>query len=173
MTLQAGGIIFASDINNIAGVTYTKANVTARASTTTLANDLDLTAIALGVGTYDIELVLFYTVASTTPKLKTRWAFTGTWATTLRACFGPGNVTTPANAPDLSAETAIIAHTTDTQDSLYNSTTSGNFSAVRELARGIVVTGAGNLSLQWAQSTSNASAVSVQAGSSFSIRQTA
>lgn len=151
---------------------YTKANSTSRNTNAVVSNDPDLASIALEAGTYIIELVMLFTVASTTPKIKTQWAFSGSWSTPLRACMGPGNVTTPGGGPEAVQETTLRAYNSNS-DATYNATTSGAYSVAREVAANVVVSGSGNLSLQWAQSTSNGSNVSVQAGSYFRITRTA
>src|SRR5262249_48281086 len=111
-----------------------------------------------------------YIVANTTPKLKTNWGFTGTWNTPTRFCIGPGNAQV-AN-PETVTDVTLRGYST-TQDATYSSSTSTAFSVVRETVRNAVVTVAGNLSLQWAQGTSNANNVSVIAGTSFVVRQCA
>jgi hypothetical protein len=172
----AGDTILASDINAVIArlpVTTTKAAATARNTTTTLADDPHLSGITLTPGTYDIELVFFYTLTTTTTqKIKTRWAFTtGTWSTTNRACHGPGSDN--VDPPESVAEATFRVYTTDGQDAVYDSSTSAAYSAVREVARGVVVTVTGTLSLQWAQVASSANNTTVQAGSSFTTFKTA
>lgn len=174
LAVAGGDVIYAADINDIVTrlpVTYVKTGPTARNTTTTLADDPELSGIALAVGNYEIELVLYYTVASTTPKLKFRWGFTGTANGTgaLRASIGPGSDNT--SAPDLATSMSSRGLQTTGQDSTNNSSTSASFSAVREIATNFQVTVAGNLSLQWAQSVSNASDVTVQGSSFFRIRR--
>lgn len=175
MTVFAGDPINASDINAIIAtipLTYVKSGATSRNTTTTLADDPHLVTIPLAVGTYDIELVMFYTLSTTTTqKIKTRWGFTGTWTSTTRACLGPGsaNVAGPQDV----TEATFRGYVTDTQDAIYDSSTSTAYSTVREIARGVVVTVAGNLSLQWAQQASSGNNTTVQAGSSFTTIKTA
>lgn len=149
-------------------LTYSKGGVTSRTSTTTLTDDPELTGIPLAVGTYDIELVGFWTQAATTPSLKTQWAFTGTWNTPTRACQGLGIGST--TAPDL----GTIAHSrgnTTAQNAIYGTYASTAYTIFRERAVSVIVTVAGSLSLQWAQNTSIASAVNLQGGTSFIIRK--
>lgn len=154
-------------------VPVVKTVATARQSTTTLADDPELQGVALSTGTWDIEVVIFYTVSSTTPKLKFRYAFTGTWngGSAFRASVGPGS--TNVAAPDQVTEASIRGVTLDTQDATVDSSTSAGFSVVREVARNVVVTVAGNMSVQWAQSVSTASNVTVQSGSHIRIQKTA
>jgi hypothetical protein len=174
VTVFAGDPINASDINGIISklpTTYTKPSSTSRNTTTTLADDPFLSGIPLLVGTYDIECLIFFTTASSTPKIKTQWAFTGTWASSTRACFGPGDTNTAV--PSLATPTTVRGYTTDAQEAVYGAANSGAYSAVRELVRGVTVTVAGNLSLKWAQSVSNGSNTTVQQGSAFLVTKTA
>ncbi|GGN40565.1 hypothetical protein FHR83_007008 [Actinoplanes campanulatus] len=167
-----GDIIYAADINSVVASLpklYVKDNVTSRQSTTTLADDPDLAGIALAVGVYDIELLLFYTVASTTPKIKTRWGFTGTITNSIRVCHGPGSAN--VGAPDAVTDATFRGYGLTSQDAVYNSSTSTAYTAVTETVYGAEVTVTGNLSLQWAQSVSTASNVNVQPGSTFRIRK--
>ncbi len=151
-------------------VTYTKTAVTSRNTTTTLANDPDLANIPLGVGTWEVDMLIFWTQASTTPSLKTRWAFTGTWSGTVTR----GN-TGPALGNTAVASVATIINvggpTLDTQDAVYGKDAGAGYGAVREICRNVTVTVAGNLSLQWAQNTSNASNVNIQPNSTVTIRR--
>jgi len=147
--------------------TFVKAADQSRNTSITLADDAELAGIPLSVGTWEIELVLFYTVASTTPLLKTAWAFSGTWGTSaLRAVVGPNGIVAPSVATPANMQAAPL-----TTAAVYNSSTAGSYSSVREIARNVVVTVAGNLSLQWAQSVSNASNVTVRAATSFGTRK--
>lgn len=151
-------------------VTYTKPALTSRASTVTLADDPDLAGIPLTVGSWEIDLTIFYTTTvSNVPGLRTQWGFTGTWASANRLCFGPGS----GQIGDSGAITdaTMKAFVTDTQDAVYRSGTSSAYTGVREHVRQLTVTGAGNLSLKWAQQTSNAGATIVQPSSGFTIRK--
>jgi hypothetical protein len=144
-----------------------KTGSTSRNTTTTLANDPDLAGIALEVGTYDIECLIFFTTAATTPKLKTQWGFTGTWNSSTRLCHGPGN--TNVGTADVVTPSTFRGYTTDAQEAVYGAAASGAYAAVLETVRGLVVTVAGNLSLKWAQSVSSASATVIQPGSGFKV----
>lgn len=174
--MPAGGdIILASDINALIAaqpLTYTKTANTARISTTALADDPEILAIPLAVGTYEIELVLFFTLTtSTTQKIKTRWGFTGTWNNTIRACIGPGinQVAAPSTVTDMQS----AAYQISGQDAIYDQAAGGTYGAAREYASGVVVTVAGSLSLQWAQVVSTAANTTVQAGTCMRVRKTA
>lgn len=171
MSFGAGQIVEEADMQGRFPSVYTKPSSTARNTTTTLANDPDLAGIPLTEGIWIARLILFYTVANTTPKLKTRWAFTGTWDTFIRLCHGPGSTNTAA--PDAATPSTFRGYSADTQDAVYNSSTSSAYSAVVEEASYIRVTAEGDLSLQWAQQTSNGSNVTVQPGSTFSVQKVA
>jgi hypothetical protein len=151
--------------------TYVKPAFTSRASTTTYADDPDLQGIALAVGTYEIELMLFYAVYSgTTQKIKTQWGFTGTWNNPDRGTLGPGagNIASSDDAASVNAR-AYAANV----DNIYNQLNAVNFGVGRELSRNVQVTVAGNLSLKWAQQTSSANVTRVEAGTCFNIRKIA
>lgn len=169
MGLGAGQIVYEDDLQNRFPQVYGKSGATARLSTTTLSDDPDLSGITLSVGTWSIELLLFYTVASTTPKIKTRWIFTGTWGAHIRLCHGPGNNT--GFAPNVVDTVTLQGYVLDTQDAIYNSSTSSAYSAVYEACYNVDVTVEGQLSLQWAQSVSTASNVTVQSASAFRLQK--
>ena len=169
--IEIGDLVTADLLDSMLPKTHSKATSTTRNNTASLANDDELTGIALGVGTWDITLNAFWTCASTTPKIKTRGGFTGTWTTATRTCLGPGNA--QVAGPEAVTEATFRGYTTDTQDAVYSTSTSVAYSTFVEICRNVVVTVAGTLSLQWAQSTANASNTVMQAGSSFVVRQAA
>ncbi|MFI8351333.1 hypothetical protein [Streptomyces sp. NPDC085596] len=143
-----------------------KAADTARTSTTTAADDPHLTATLAANGIYIARFVIFATTALSTVNLKTAWGVPGT-ATGLKLCHGPTDVA------------AAFTSRTQTQGrfSGHGFTTSLNYQAdslaVAIIEEAIVTTGAtaGNLTLQWAQTTSSASAVTVLANSYLHIRR--
>lgn len=149
---------------------YVKANTTDRTNNT-LADDPDLAGITLDVGTYWVILLAFWTAnTSTTPKLRTRWTFTGTWNNPTRACIGPGS----ANTAVRTDVTAVNFHGQSAgNDQVYNVSASTGFTCLREESLGVVVTAAGDLALNWAQQTTNAGIISVKANSAFMIKQIA
>jgi hypothetical protein len=175
VTVFGGDIIYAADINAILAVqpvAYAKASSTARNTTTTYAADPELTGIPLAVGSYEIELILFWTQTTTaTQKVKTRWIFSGTWNNTVRAVIGAGSNNTAA--PGNVAESQISAYRADDQDAVYCQAAGGTFGIVREISRNVVVTVAGDLSLHWAQSASSGNNTTVHAGTVFQVRKTA
>lgn len=171
LTVYGGNIIYASDLNEVVKRlprAYTKTSATARNTTTTLANDPELASIALEVGTYDIELIMLFTLTTTTTqKIKTRWGFTGTISDTIRLCHGPGSA--QVAGPQDVTETTVRGYALTSQDAIYDVSTSTAYSAVLEKANGVSVTVAGNLSLQWAQNASSANNTTVQPNSAFRI----
>lgn len=173
MTVFGGDTIYAADLNALEALlpkTTTKAIATDRTNNTMTA-DPELTGIALAVGTYEIDLVLMFTLpGAVTPKLRTQWGFSGTWNTPNRACFGPG---ASAVAGRSDAETVQVGAYGSGTDAVYSASVSAGFSSVREVSRLVVVTVAGNLSLVWAQNVTNASATSVKPGTSFTVRKIA
>lgn len=167
-----GDIVYAADLNAVIaslGWSVYKDTLTARNTTTTLTADDGLAGITLPLGVYDIDLHLFYTVASTTPKLKTRWGFTGTIDNRTRLVHGTGSAN--VGAPDAVTDATFRGYTMSTQDAIYNSSTSAAYTGVIESVTGARVTVAGDLSLDWAQQTSNGSNVTVQPGTAFRIRR--
>lgn len=138
----------------------------------TLANDSELAGIALGVGTWEIRMLIFVsTNTSATPDFKTQWSFTGTWSTPLRAVKGPGitNVGgSDALTPMKRRATAVNS------DSPYGLASSTAYAEVEESVSSVTVSVAGTLALQWAQNTTDAAnATTVQAGSYVEVRQLA
>lgn len=149
-----------------------KANATARSSTATLAADSGtgqvLAGIPLEVGTYEIELVALFTTAATAAGFQTRWAFSGTvnGTSSYRAGVGPADPATAIAANSLG--NFVVVQLTG-QSANYFRDTGAAYGAVREIAANVVVSVAGNLSLNWAQVVSNGSATTLREGSYFRI----
>lgn len=146
-----------------------KASATAIASNTTPANDPELQNISLGVGTWEIETLLFVVgVTGGASNIITKWAFTGTLTgTPLRSTIGP------AASSTVSPTVTTIYNTGGVTWS--NSNTYGLGGAVtvtlREECTSFVVATAGVFSVQWSQGTSNASPTTMQIGSRVRVRQ--
>jgi hypothetical protein len=149
----------------------TKSAAQSRSGTATLADDSELVNISLAVGTHWVRLLLLaYADTSATPDIKTAWTFSGTWNNPGRARVGPGG----GNTASPSAITPLLMGVTAAG-------TSGNYGfasgttpyVITEESFNVVVTVAGNLALQWAQNTSDASNTTVAAGSTFITRQIA
>ncbi len=167
-----GDIVSADDVNANIATIYTKDNSENRISTTTLSDDGELKNIPLGVGVYEVELVMFHSAAytgGTSGTIKTTWAFSGTWNNPVRACQGGGQTnTSPTNR---ATELYTFGVNAGSNAQYGTDATAGNYSVAREISRQVVVTASGNLSLQWAQPVSTASNTTVLGGTSISVRQ--
>lgn len=168
----AGDIIYATDLDAIRPTTYTKVGTEGRASNVTLADDAELAGIPLGVGTWEIDVLLYwFNVTTATQGLKTQWGFTGTWAPLIRTCLGPGVSASPAAADRLTQVSSQGAR--ENANAVYNVAAGSSYSAVREISRTVTVTASGNFSVKWAQNASSANATSVAGQSSVTVRQIA
>jgi hypothetical protein len=168
--VAVGDLVTADLLQSMVPKYYVKPTGESRTSTTTLADDSDLQAIPLAVGTYEIEFLGFMTqTTTTTQKLKGRWGFTGTWNNGARNVIGPGQAQTaaPANV----TETNFAGAQASGQDVIVSTAAGGTFCSWREWSVDIVVTVAGNLSYQWAQSASSANATRLEGESSFRVRR--
>lgn len=169
-SLAVGDLVTADLLQSMVPKYYIKPSGESRNTTTTLADDSDLQGIALGVGTWEIELLLFYTQSTTnTQDLKTRWAFTGTWNNPDRNIMGIGNSSTAS--ANVSTEVNMAGSQAAGQDAIYGGPASSVFNSAREWTANCVVTVAGNLSLQWAQNASSANNTTVQGNTAFRVRQ--
>jgi len=157
-------------------VQYVKTAATARSSTVTLAADPELQTISIGTGTWRIDAVFYFTVAAAASGgLRTQWAFSGTWNTPLRLCQGPGSnlAGVGTNGPSRILENTSMTYNAAQNADYQMGNSTGAFTAVREDAAEVVVSVAGNLSLQWAQNTSSANATTLRNGSFFRITKVA
>lgn len=174
MGFGAGQIVYEEDLDNLLPKYKFKNSITNRVNASLL-DDPDLSAIALEPGNYEAELVAFYVITGTgvtanVPRIKTRWAFTGSWSGSLRSAMGPGIVSVSTDPSQVVTSTFRGVDAT-TQDSLYNAGVTTGYSTIVE--RGIItVTATGNLSFQWAQQTTTATATcAILPGSYFKISQ--
>jgi hypothetical protein len=150
---------------------YVKQSATNRVNNT-LADDDELVGIALAAGTYHIRAVLlFNNGGSATPDIKTQWAFSGTWNNPNRICTGPATTNTgnwdaitPMKYGGAASNVSVV----------YGVASSAAWSTASEETLLAEVTIAGNLSLQWAQNTTDAvNATILRPGSAFLVRQIA
>lgn len=163
MGFAAGQIVYEDDIAKLIPRTVSKGAATSRVNNTYSA-DPDLQGLALSPGVWSIHVSLFFTVASTTPKLRTRWWFSGgAWSEKFRACHGPGSTNTAA--PDVVTPVTMRGYTFNSQDAVYNASTSTAYSAINEWCDEVTITADGNFSIEWAQVTTTAANVTLQAGS--------
>lgn len=157
----AGETILASDIKRVR--TRNKAIAESVTSNTTLQNDNDF-VIAMEAGkTYRVELILHVTGAAA-GDIKTAWATTGTITSLGRSIFGPGLATTDVTAGIYDASAWVLgAGTAFGLD--------GVNSAVITEDLSVVCTVAGNLTLQWAQNTSNGTATTCSTNSRIIVTE--
>lgn len=150
----------------------TKASATTITSNAVLANDGELVGIALAVGTWEIEVEIFVSGNGTgaTGGFQDAWAFTGTTTgTPQRAILGPNT----ANAVLATGAVALKAQTLTYSTATAYGLLTGQPYWIKELCPNFIVATAGNLSMQFAQGTSNATSTVVQAGSRVKCRQIA
>lgn len=134
----------------------------------TLANDPELAGIALGVGQWDIRMLIFASNTVASVDLKTQWSFTGTWNSPLRYCLGPVTATGPGNITEVKMQPFATS-----ANSVYDLAATSAYTGIQEFTSTAVVTVAGTLALNWAQNTTNATATNVQPGSYVEVRQIA
>lgn len=166
----AGMRLTAALLTSMQPQTFIKASTLDRINNT-IADDPDLDNIALAIGTWHIKFLGFVTSVAATADLKTRWSFTGTWNTPIRACIGPGSTQTAARNI---VDTSTYAGYGTATDAVYGLAAGAGFYCFTEQAYEVNVSVAGNLAFQWAQNTTDAAnATSLKAGSTFEIRQIA
>lgn len=167
--IKAGNKITGALLRSMLPDKTVKQSATDLTSNTTLANDPELSGITLGVGTWEVRVVIFATSAGTA-NIKTRWSFTGTWANAIRAVVGPGLTATggPTDATTMKTNGQSVA-----TDAIYALTNSSNYAVIKEECSTVVVTVTGDMALQWAQQVSSANTTSVKAGSYIEVKQIA
>lgn len=138
----------------------------------TLANDAELTGIALSAGTYHIRLLMLVNNGgSATPDVKTQWAFSGTWNNPVRLCIGPSSSNTGNG--DTITPMKMVGNAANANAN-YGLASSTAWTVITEESLNVEVTIAGNLSLQWSQLTTDAvNATVMRPGTAFQIRQIA
>jgi hypothetical protein len=141
-TLKAGGFW--------APVYVNKTSSTTRASTTTFADDPDLTMTLEANATYIVEMFLSLGGIDAA-KIKTAWTVPS-GATGNRAVDGPGSTANQSNTDNVSGRYGVHNFTTSVTYGTRNDNTL--FFKVTETAT-VTTTNAGTLALQWAQATSS------------------
>lgn len=153
----------------------TKVSATTITSNTTLANDSELTAISLGVGTWEIEVMLWVTgaIAATFGDVKTAWAFaTGTLTgTPNRAVIGAAATDTAVPGLITPMNLSVVAYTTAVPYAVRSAALP--FELIKEECPNFVVATAGTFSVQVAQNASSATSTVIQPGSRVKCRQIA
>lgn len=169
----AGDPISASMLNYTQGDVIVKTVATDRASTSTLADDPDLTTTLDANATYLIEFGLHMvspiTSAPVSVLIKTQWTVPS-GATGNRWAIGIGSTQNESNANNVSGRFGVHGFATAVvYGSRGNST-----SQIGALESAIVTTtSSGTCAIQWAQNTSNAQASSMSAGSYMKIKRVA
>jgi hypothetical protein len=164
--LAAGQRLTALTLQQMTDDYTIKAANTARASTITTSPDPELSAIALTVGTFFIEFngLMTGVGGASVGGFQNVWTFTGV-ATGQRSTMGMGFGSTTGNTGTIMRTSgASIASTGQTYG------VGANTTAMRETAI-VTVTTAGNLSIDWAQGASNATATTLLAGSYLKYKQ--
>jgi hypothetical protein len=140
---------------------------TSRNTTTTFASDPDLAFTNVPVGTYEIELALFFDSTLATPGFKAQISFSGTVANGILAPFG-GNGSNSNNSLGYQSYAAGIINVMTFSPAF--ATTTQNWI----VARGTVtLSTTQNVALQWAQQTSSANAAVLQVMSRLTLRRIA
>jgi hypothetical protein len=157
---QAGQRLTAAALNAAIGLTARKAANTARALTTTLTADPDLTIPVLANSSYLVTIFLLYNGAATnTGDLK--FGFSVPSGASL-----PGGVIGVANplavfTNSLTASSVLVSYGNGTGNPLWCGVT----------ATLLTSSTAGSLTLTWAQNTSNGTATTLMTGSSMQAAQ--
>lgn len=164
MGFGAGQIVYEDDLAKLRPLVMSKTVSTSRVNNT-YAADPDLQAMRLTPGRWALNFNGFFTVANTTPKIRTRWAFSGTWVERVRNCHGPGSGNVAA--PDAATPSTFRGYNMASQDAVYNASTSAAYSAFTEICDEVVVTVEGDWSIEWAQVTTTAANVSLMQASTI------
>jgi hypothetical protein len=166
--ILAGAEVTADDYAAMVPTYVIKETTTSRSSTVAHAPDLELDGIALAVGTYEIKVRYIATGVGSASAggLSTLWGFTGT-ATANRNATGPGFTSTNSGtAETLRSNSASMGLTSQ---NYYVATTS---TAILEEGL-VIVTVAGDFSVDWAQGASNATSTNLLPGTYVKITRVA
>lgn len=150
------GSVTATGVNSVKRV-YKSASTT-RTSNTTATDDPDLVVAVIAGATYLVRFVGMFG-AVTAADVKTKWGFP-TSSTGLRFCLGPEAAATSRDTVSM----RVGVHQLNTEVA-YGISSSTSYSGVMEEGT-ITTVNSGNISIQWAQNTSNGTG-SILAESSF------
>lgn len=135
-----------------------------RSSTTTLADDSELTVELEAGAVYLVEMHILY-AAQTVAGFRTAWTVPS-GATGVRTSISAGSAQSQLNADNISGRWGVHNFTTATNHGERNDSTN----LLWLLERAVVTTSsAGTLALQWCQVTSNAAATRVAVGSTMTV----
>lgn len=176
--LFAGQRLTASLLNSMVPNVIVKAATNGLVSGT-LTLDPELSGIALGVGTWSVEMVLLASAAAaaTNPQLQVGWQFTGTFANSpVRITTGPGATNTAT--PGLSTPANFASNGTFGSGSFYGLRTgaAAAYARITEECHELQVATAGTFGILLGQATgsagaTNAVATNVRVGSMIRWRQ--
>lgn len=139
-----------------------KTGNTDRAATTAFTDDPDLKFTLVANATYFIEWDLACG-ALAAADIKTSWNVTAVSGTGVKEVIGPGSTAADANADNISMRCGVHGYTTSIA---YNGVRDGTAQLFRVYESSyLTTTAAGEIALQWAQVTSNATASRIAAGS--------
>lgn len=158
-TIAAGQRITAALLQSMLPMTAYKAAATDRASTTTMADDPDLTFTLEASAVYIVEFHL-YLGSGSTGLPKTQWTVPS-GATGLKGVHGSASTATSDDG--ISMRTGSHGFTTAVTYG-YRSTGPTNLNHATEVGT-VITSSAGTCAIQWAQSVSNATAVRMGLGS--------
>jgi hypothetical protein len=146
-----------------------KSSATTRTSTTTLANDPELTLTLAANSKYFVEFFLYYG-AINAEKFKTAWAVPS-GVTGTRSTLGPGSSADQSSVDNISMRTGAHLYTTAATYGTRDDNTGPCFA----YETSIVITGAssGTLAVQWAQSTSGSTGTALFEGSFLRVTRLA
>ena len=162
-TWTPGQVLTASDVNTwFVPLAAVKTSDTARASTTTLTADPDLTFSVAANSTYFVELVLIYTGASGTNFFQ--WDFNMPASATYVYSFVYQNSAGTTNVQQQNGGTSAA---------WANTTGVGNFQSMEIKGTLTTVGTAGTFALTWAQHSSGATNTTLRAGSQMVARRIA
>ncbi|MEU2730122.1 hypothetical protein ABZ650_20635 [Streptomyces griseoviridis] len=169
--IYAGQRVTGTLLQSMITDTYTKNTTQTRASTTTLADDPDLTATLEATATYHVVFYIHY-AALDTSQLQTAWTVPA-GASGNRSAMGAAyqlasGAATAAAADGGYARSGVHGYSTAVRYGTRNNA-SNQCLVIEESV--LTTTAGGTLALQWAQALSSATATSLSAGSSLHIRR--
>lgn len=160
-SVAAGQIILADHYNALVPITVSKSSNTARTSTTSETADPHL-VLPMRVGTFDVKGVLYVSsAANAAGDFKYAWGWTNSMTVSMGG-VGLNNSLASGSSTDAEMVWQATDSASPTATNPYGVSTAGVNIMVE--ARVVVAT-AGNLSLLWAQFSSNANATSLLSGS--------
>lgn len=154
--IAAGDDITADLLSKMLPRIIVKPSATSRTSTTTLADDPDLSMALEANATYFVEFFLYYN-GDDTGRFKTIWTVPS-GSTGNRGVIGEGStVTTATNADNVLGRFGVHAYGTSV---VYGTRNSAN--QLQAYESGVIITtSSGNVTLQWAQNSSSTTATTL------------